>query len=227
MDNPFNTEKIEAAIGYVFKDKAILELAFTHSSYKNEFGGDCNETLEFLGDSILNFIVTGELYNIRTKNGKIGNQGDLTKIRKGIVSREPLATAVDKMGLFAHLKKGKGAKDSEFSEKARSDLFEAVIAAMYLDSGDLTACQNFVRANLNFDVDTSRDYKSALQEYTQDAPYRATPTYKTTDLPNEDGTFFTEVFAGDEKIGEGFSTTKKNSQQNAAKNALESLVKPE
>lgn len=136
--------KAEALIGYVFTDKSLLECALTHSSYVNECGGQSNERLEYLGDSILNFIVAEMLFNATPDD-----EGVLTELRKELVSKSPLAAAVREMGLIKYYRMGKGAK-SEFNkakDKPVSNIFEAVLGAVYLDGG-MDEAKSFVKRNL-------------------------------------------------------------------------------
>lgn len=124
--------RAESIIGYVFSDKSLLLCALTYKSYVNEYGGESNERLEYLGDSVLNLIAAELLYRATP-----ADEGVLTELRKGIVSRKPLAAAVKKMGLLECCRMGKGAKMglADFGEKPISDLFEAALGAIYLDGG--------------------------------------------------------------------------------------------
>ena len=100
--------RIEKSIDYTFKDKSLLTTAFTHSTYSYEHGGENNEKLEFLGDSILNFIVAERLYQDHLKT-----EGDMTIVRSKLVSRLPLAKAVDKLGLAEYLQIAGSFRESE------------------------------------------------------------------------------------------------------------------
>ena len=139
---------VENIIGYTFADKALLQCALTHESYVNERGGESNERLEFLGDSVLNFIVTEDLYALCDQS-----EGILTDIRQRIVSKEPLAEAVRAMGLLAFYRLGKGAKldKNNFKDKPISDLFEAVLGAVYIDGG-IENARRFVHMHLHVDL---------------------------------------------------------------------------
>ncbi len=133
MNLPQNVaEKVEQIIDYTFSDKALLACALTHKSYANEHGGESNGRLEYLGDSVLNFLVAEHLYSTCECD-----EGTLTDRRKEIVSETPLADAVRRMGLMAYYRLGKGARMgmAQFGEKPTSDVFESVLGAVYLDGG--------------------------------------------------------------------------------------------
>ena len=135
MLNNFIAEKIEKIIGYKFKDKNLLKTAFTHSSYSNENNCKSNERLEFLGDSVLGMIVTKKLYN----DYKL-SEGELSKFRQKLVSEQPLAFVIEELKLNDFLLKGKGESKNKFDSKAmKADLFEAIVGALFLDSGLLEA----------------------------------------------------------------------------------------
>ena len=121
----------EKIIGYKFKDKKLLLKALTHSCYSNEHRVESNERLEFLGDAIIEFIITERLYlEFKSK------EGDLSKIRSMIVSEKPLSEAIDKLGLEKCLLKGVGESKTSISSKAvKCDMFEAIVGAIYLDGG--------------------------------------------------------------------------------------------
>lgn len=146
-------------LGYAFKNERLLETAFTHSSYVNEHAAESNERLEFLGDCVLNFIVGEYLYR---KYPDLG-EGALSARRAATVSRAPLARLVDEFGLLRFLRVGAGVDKSAFSDKTRSNLFEAIVGAVYSDGG-LDACKRFLDRNFFNKVKPERDYKTELQE---------------------------------------------------------------
>lgn len=214
--------EIQKRIGYRFSDLSLLETAFTHSSYANEHGCKDNERLEFLGDSILNFIVARELYS----SGK--NAGAMTEARKQIVSREPLALAVENSGLFEYLKMGVGAKkEVGLSVKFKSNLFESVIGAIYVDSGSIEECERFIDSHLKAYTLRHRDYKSELQEYIQSKKLGGINYATEQKSDSKKPEFVSCVSVGDKAVGQGFGFSKKEAEKNAAKKALEFLkVKP-
>lgn len=137
-----NIESIENAVGYCFKDKMLLTRAFTHSSYSE----NSYEKLEFLGDSILNFVVADELYK---RYGDL-DEGDLSKARSNIVDKPPLKKFVIKNGLEKFIRLGASEKRNhiEKSDKLCGDLYEAILGAIYLD-GDIAKAGKFVVYSLN------------------------------------------------------------------------------
>ncbi|MBD5131625.1 MAG: hypothetical protein HDT28_03415 [Clostridiales bacterium] len=160
MDN--NTiQAIQARIGYQFKNVKLLEAAFTHSSYVNEHDAVGNERIEFLGDCVLNFLVGERLF----KDDPTAQEGTLTKRRAELVSRVPLARIVDRLGVIEYLQVGAGVDKNAFLVKARSDLFEALIGAVYLDGGTngLDECRKLLDAVYFPFVEPEHDYKSELQ----------------------------------------------------------------
>lgn len=207
--------EIEKIIGYTFKDKSLLEVAFTHSSYVHENGGESNEKLEFLGDSVLNFVIAELLYLSAMKD-----EGAMTVSRASIVSREPLSAAIERMGLIDYLRLGVGISMTRgWSDKFRSNLFEAVLGAIYLDGG-MENAKHFVYNHLGRDIahTSTFDYKSKLQEYKQAEFNDLDLVYKTED--NGEKAFVSRVYMGGKLIGEGTGRKKKLAEREAAKSAL-------
>ena len=168
----FDIAECESVIGYSFKDKMLLRKCFTHASYAYEHGGEDNELLEFFGDAIIEFVVTEHLY----KNA-CGDEGDLTKKRANVVSKEPLLKAVDKLGLDKFILLGKGlAKSNNQDSKFYSSVYEALVAGIYLDGGLLNA-KKFIKNTIIADFEQLRkkkntekvksDSKNHFQEYVQ------------------------------------------------------------
>ena len=140
----------EKIIGHSFSDKSILECALTHRSYANEHGCPSNGRLEYLGDSILNFVVAEYLYRECPKD-----EGVLTAVRQDIVSETPLADAVRKMDIMRFYRLGRGARMNieQFGEKPTSDIFESLLGAVYLDGG-IDAARGFVMRSLKDKMQT-------------------------------------------------------------------------
>lgn len=160
------SKEIEKRIGYRFRDKQLLITAFTHSSFANRHGTVSNERLEFLGDSILNFITTEFLYN----NFNL-NEGELSKIKAYLVSAENLHKAMKTFNVIDALQCT--TFHPNVSVNVMSDLYEAILGAVYLDS-DLKTCKNFVINSLKFSIQDIEetmlkrvDYKTKLQEFIQ------------------------------------------------------------
>ncbi len=211
------TTEIENIIGYSFRNKNLLEVAFTHSSYVNEHGGESNEKLEFLGDSVLNFVVAELLYL-----SAMEDEGAMTVSRASIVSREPLSAAIEKLGLLKYLRLGAGVDIGRWSDKFKSNLFEAVLGAIYLDGG-IENAKHFVFNHLGREIahTATIDYKSRLQEFKQANFNDLDLVYKTVD--NGKKLFVSKVYIGDELMGEGTGKKKKLAEREAAKAALNKL----
>ena len=219
----FNSKQIEKIIGYQFKKQGLLKTAFVHSSYANEHKVDSNERLEYLGDAVLEFIVTDKLYSLF----KLG-EGQLTKYRASLVNEDTLSFIIAELKLDGFLLKGKGEKKNGIDSKAiKCDLFEAIVGAIYLDGGMQNAQQFVLTVMKNFfeSLQTDglkNDCKSALQEMlvNQKIIYSTTkhgeahnPHYKST------------VIINGENMGFGEGANKKSAEQMAAKNTIEMLKK--
>ncbi len=212
------TAEIEKIIGYTFRDKSLLETAFTHSSFTNEHHVENNEKLEFLGDSVLNFVVAELLYL-----SSLEDEGAMTASRASIVSREPLASAIEELGLLKYLRIGTGvSKTRNWSTKFKSNLFESVLGAIYLDGG-MENAKHFVYNHLGRDIAHSAaiDYKSRLQEFKQARFNNMKLEYVTVD--NGRKGFISKVYLGGEFLGEGTGRKKKLAEREAAKVALKKL----
>lgn len=188
----------ERALGYTFRDKALLHVCFTHASVAGE---ESNERLEFLGDAVLELYVTEKLY--RDSGAR---EGELTELRKRFVSREALSAAEARLGLVRFLRYAGG--EDALRGKTASNLYEAAVGAIYLDGGYAAAC-DFMRRTLS--ECATGNFKTALQEYVQ-ACEHAMPVYDTR--ADKDG-FVCEVTAmGERAVGRG--TSKKQAEQAAA-----------
>lgn len=203
---------IENKLGYTFKDKNLLVVAFTHSSYTNEHGGENNEKLEFLGDSILDFVIAEKLFFMRL------NEGVMTRRRAAVVSREPLCHAVEDMNILKYYRVGRGIDAQQLSVKFKSNLFETIVAALYLDCG-MRACKKFILAHLRFDFDDV-DYKSRLQEILQAHGKQA--KYFDLQVSEHPPMFSATVYVDGNLVGEGKGRQKREAQKNAALAALHS-----
>lgn len=205
-------KQIQNILGYTFSDESLVDEAFSHSSYVNEHGGRSNERLEFIGDCVLNFCVGKKLFFADTG----ANEGELSSHRAALVSRKPLARLVDGLGLIKYLKVGAGVNIGSFSDKARSNLYESIVGAIYLDGG-LDACEAFLCRTFYDAVQPERDYKSELQECAVKSG--VSPDYETY---SEGGRFFTTVTVGS-VTANGVGCTKHESQIAAARAALEAM----
>lgn len=221
--------KLEARIGYTFSDKALASAALTHSSFSNENkarGLDirCNERLEFLGDSVLSLIASVYLF----KENHDLFEGDLTKIRAGVVCENALyeyAKAID-LGNLLMLGKGEENTGGRNRKSILSDAFEAVIAAVYLDGG-FEKARDFV---LPFVADAAKklvqsgsteDYKTLLQKFIQHNRGDILEYAVTNESgPSHNRTFEVKVSLNNNVIGGGFGYSKREAEQQAAKEAL-------
>ena len=218
MSFPYKT--IEKKLGYVFSDKRLLMEAFTHSSYANAHGGKDNERMEYLGDSVLQLIVTEWQY----KDDVRADEGKLTRDRQEIVCEEALLWAVEKLEIKDYLLIEGGR--ANIGKKTISSLFETVTAAIYLDGG-YQAAQKFVLDNAPLrGVDEEENFKGALQEYLQKRG-ETLPVYECKKLGKDNAPLFVcEARARNlQAVGEGRS--KKLAEQAAAEKLLAMFTKRE
>lgn len=221
-------------IGIQFQNEELLIRALTHRSFANEQEGDDiqdNERLEFLGDAVLDFIMTGVLY-ARYPDMP---EGELTRLRSALVRTETLADLARDCNLGEVLRMGKGEESSGGRERRNilCDAFEALLAAIYLDQG-LTAVQNFVVPLLLPMMDhilkegLHIDARSTFQEWSQ-AVRNITPVYRVVDEsgPDHEKEFLVEVLLEEEVAGEGSGRSKQSAAQAAAREALRRLAQME
>jgi ribonuclease-3 len=219
--------KFEKNIGITFKDKNLLKQAFTHRSYLNEHKDSelvHNERLEFLGDAVLELIVTEHLYEKYPDS----NEGELTSFRSALVNAVTMSDAASKIGMNDYLLLSKGeAKDTGRARQIiLANTIEALIGAIFLDQGYEMAKYFISRYIFNLiekivEEKTWLDAKSKFQEQAQENE-SVTPAYKTLkeEGPDHDKQFTVGVFLGKEKIAEGTGKSKQEAEQEAAKNAL-------
>lgn len=199
----------------------LYETAFSHTSYANENKTESYERLEFLGDAVLELLMSDYLYI----NLKI-NEGEMTKLRAHYVCETALYEYSTKLGLNEYLKLGKGEAESggKYRKAIVSDIFESFLGAIYLDQGFKVAEQffleNVIPHILNHEVDFFDDYKSVLQEYVQTD--KRSLEYKVVDEqgPAHNREFTVEVMIDGIVYGKGTSHSKKSAEQEAAKDAL-------
>ena len=217
----------EERIGYVFTNRDLLTRALTHKSYSHEAKGEDvrdNETFEFLGDSVLGFVIGDLLFH----RFPTLDEGALSKMKAYLVSATSLATKAHDFGMGDVIRLGVGEEKSGGRRKDSllANLFEAVIAAVYLDAG-IEAARKLIESS--FDEDLARidaddllfhDYKTALQEVAQGKGL-ALPEYNVIDEvgPDHDKRFIVEVKIGS-LTARGEGSSKKEAQQQAAKHAL-------
>ena len=207
---------------YEFKNKALLDLAFTHSS----FSKINNERLEFLGDSVLNLVITKYLF----ENYPELDEGKMSRVRSNLVNQETLSSLSKNLELQKNIKLSAGEEKTNGREKKSilSNTFEALIGAIYLDS-NLDVVLDYIKkvygellTNVNL-IRNNKDPKSVLQEYCQ-GKFLPLPNYNTTEVKDKINAFETVCsINGIKNYGYGKGTTKKNSHQSAAEMMLEQL----
>lgn len=212
------------------KDPVLLEKAFTHRSYLNESKSnlESNERLEFLGDSILSFIVSEHLY---TNFGSF-DEGILTNLRSLLVNTKSLAHAAKTLEFGQYLKLSRGEEESKGreNESLLANSYEAYLGALYLDQG-IEIARSFVADTLFskikdiVDKKAFKDPKSLLQEYVQ-ARKQSSPVYKVIheEGPPHAKTFTIGAFVNAEKISEGMGKSKQEAEEQAALKGLEFLT---
>jgi ribonuclease-3 len=219
---------LEKKLKYTFKDKNLLQLALTHSSYCNENRKrgftESNERSEFLGDSILSIITAEYLFHRFTEV----DEGFLTRTRAALVCEETLAVFANSLSLGDYMLFGKGESAStggRHRKSTLSDAFEAVIAAIYLDGG-MEEAKKFVLPYITDMLETviktgTEDYKSRLQRIVQQTPEEVL-TYSMVgeEGPPHDRTFSYEVYLNSNLLGKGKGRSKREAEQSAAREAL-------
>ncbi len=227
--NPLN--ELEQEIGTDFHNKDLLQEALTHRSYLNENPGwqyDNNERLEFLGDAVLELIVTEELFKLLPDK----EEGELTAYRASLVNYKMLGRVAEQIGLARRLLVSKGeAKDfgkAKGHESIMADAVEAIIGAVYLDAGFAAAKQfiaRFIFPNIEEVLRSGgKDPKSLVQEIAQEK-LKLTPTYKVISEtgPAHERVFKVGLYFGEELQAEGEGGSKQEAEINAAEKALAGL----
>lgn len=221
-------KKFEEKTGYEFKDPSYLEEALTHSSYVREHPRDnirSNERLEFLGDALLD-AVAGEILYRRLPDAE---EGRLTKIRAAVVCEKTLAEISSRLDMGSYLYMGNGEikQGGRHRESILADAVEALIGAVFLDS-DYNTVRDFIEGLIDGFIEEAiggrlvRDYKSAIQEQLQAKGLKA-PDYQVTkeEGPDHSKTFFVDLIINGQVYGSGSGKTKKQAEQNAARQVLE------
>lgn len=212
----FPHEEIENKIGYTFRNKTLLEEAFTHSTYANAHGGKDNERMEYLGDAVLQLVVTEWQY----RQYKKADEGDMTKGRQKLVCEEALLDAVKELDIEKYLLVS-GSR-ANVGKKTVSSLFETVIAAIYLDGGYAPA-KTFIETFALDHIQTpSENAKGALQEYLQNVGEQP-PAYATEKTGKDNAPVFHAKVSALGKTATGEGRSKKQAEQNAASALLQAL----
>lgn len=207
-------------------EQPIYLKAFTHRSYLNENPeiDESNERLEFLGDSVLSFIISSHLYKLRISD----NEGDLTNLRSYVVKTSSLARASKELNLGQYLRLSKGEEVSGGRENPQllANTYESLLGAIFLDLG-IEEAKQFVEQTLlplftqELESGPPKDAKSYLQEVLQNK-YKQSPRYKIikTQGPDHARVFLVGVYIDDRKLGEGFGMSKQIAEEAAASEAL-------
>ncbi len=228
---PNDLNNFEKEIGYTFKNKNLLKMALTHSSYANEKNIDkneCNERIEFLGDAVLELIVSEHIY----KTHETMPEGEMTKLRASIVC-EPSLSAHGKelnFGKYLLLGKGEVSTGGRTRDSIIADAFESVLGAVFLDGG-LESAREYALSILDDDVKQKNgslklDYKTELQEIVQkNSKENIEYVIISEKGPDHDKQFISSAVYMNKTIGTGEGKTKKEAEQQAAKMAISSITK--
>ena len=220
-------EKAEESIGYKFKNKGLLKTAFTHTSYAYENNVESNEKLEYLGDSILEFISSEYIY----KNYENLREGEMTKVRATVVCEQSLykIAKLHNFSDFLYLGNSELKTGGNKRPAILADSVEAVIAAMFLDGG-LEPAKKFIIDNLKKEIEIAskhvgdKDYKTVLQEKLQvHGEVKIEYITLKESGPDHDKTFEAEVLCNGKVLAIGIGKSKKLAQMEAARKALENL----
>ena len=218
--------RAQELLGYQFEEVGWLERALTHSSDSSDISAS-NERLEFLGDAVLGMIVSRWLYDLFPE----ATEGELTRIKSIVVSRQSLTGVCDRLGLDSHIRVGKGLAGRGLPGSILANTFEAVIAAVYLDGG-LRRAQGFIRRHLRPVLDRvlrrghGRNFKSLLQQVVQ-AQGWTSPQYRIIEIrgPDHAREFEVEALVRGAPYGRGTGRSKRQAEQQAAELALKALEK--
>lgn len=208
---------IEAILGYQFKDRALLDTAFTHSSYANIKNVQSNERLEFLGDTLLSTVISEKIYL-----DKDYNEGELSRLRSRIVSMEPLANLIEELSLSKYLQ-----YVGALTSNMKADLMEAIIAAIYIDGG-MVKTKKFISKTFGETVKSMEsltclaDPKSRLQELLNGSEIKYTCSKSGSD---HNPSFLATCIIGGVVCGRGEGSSKKAAEKNAAQEAIKKLNK--
>lgn len=224
-------EFLEKTIGYTFKNKDYLKEALTHSSFSNESKSkgvkvECNERLEFLGDSVLSIIVSSYLF----EHYKNKQEGDLTKIRASVVCEKALAKFAGEIGLGDYIRLGHGEAMNNGRKRASilADAFEALLAAVYLDCGEkFEPVSAFLLPFITNEIEEIKrsgvfvDYKTTLQQIVQQVEGEKLEYVLVRESgPDHKKVFEVEARLNSNVIGHGSAGSKREAEQLAAKEAL-------
>lgn len=222
--------RLQSKLQYIFNDISLLKLALTHKSFAYECTGEkrkeYNERIEFLGDAILEHIISDKLYNFKP----MLSEGEMTKKRAAIVCEASLSQAMKRIGGQEYIYLGKCEKSTNGRKKDAiiADAFESILGAIYIDGGyDIAReiCLNLLDKEIRTVLsggELNIDYKTKLQEVLQrHGTVKIEYITVKSEGPEHDKKFTVELLFNDKKIGEGTGKNKKQAEQMAAKEALE------
>lgn len=228
-----NARQVEKYLDYRFKNPDYLITALKHRSYvysREQSGVHSNERLEFLGDAVLDLVVGEFIFNRYPRR----REGQLTQLRSTLVNRKALTRQARamKLGRYVLLSSSEARSGGRFRHSILSDAYESIIGAMYLDGGlqpvrrflDRTLLRDLGEEQRPASIDHSRNYKSALLEYTQGEGI-GQPEYRVDSAvgPDHEKIFTIEVYVSGNPVSKGTGTSKKNAEQDAARQAVEQL----
>ncbi len=223
-DESMHVLAIEKIIGYEFNDFRILINALSHVGYniQNHIIADGYQRMEYLGDALLDFIVADELYN------KYPNydEGILTKLRSNVVSKTPLAKIIDSSGIVDHILYDR--VNTSLSDKLKSDIFESLVAGIYLDSNSLKSSKAFVLKYIRpliamEDKRDVSDYKSMLYEFCTQNNRKIEFVLVKTEGPPHDLKFYYDLKIDDVVLSSSDGMSKREATQNCSHEAMEKL----
>ena len=220
-------EKLEEAIGHTFRNKELLKIAMTHASYANEYNCESNEKLEFLGDSILEYVSSDYIYQKYPKLKEV----EMTKVRATVVCENCLHKIARRLNFSDFLQVGKSERLNHGNTRpaVMADSVEAVIAAIYFDGG-LEKAREFIISILKDEIEVAthevgmKDYKTVLQEMLQaHGDVKIEYVLKKTEGPDHNKTFYTEMRCNGETLADGVGKSKKTAEMVAAQKAIEMI----
>jgi ribonuclease-3 len=230
LDRHHKLKRLAERIGHDFQDLGLLDQALSHSSYVHEHPDHytySNERLEFLGDAVLELVITQHLYESFPR----ASEGQLSRARSAVVNEARLAAQARRLELGGHLMLGRGEENQGGREKPSilADALEAVAAAVFLDGG-LEAARAWLLGQLAAEAERSlgrprrQDYKTRLQERVQEE-LKVTPRYELLEAlgPDHDKTFRAALLVGEARAAQGEGKSKKEAEQEAARLGLELL----
>lgn len=220
-------DELEKQIEYSFKDKKHLDIAFTHKSYSNEkMSGkyESYERYEFLGDAVLEFLVSNYLF----ENYPSMPEGELTKLRASLVCEFTLSRLARdfNLGGYGYFSKGEKLTGGYNRDSILCDMFESLLGAMYIDGG-ISVAKKFVETFLLNDIEHKTlfyDAKSKLQEYSQKHEYKLDYVLINETGPDHNKEFYVKVMLNDKEMAEGVGHSRKSAEQLAAYNTLRKIL---